>query len=118
MDPMLFFFMLLMLFTIMSFAIPSTSGLATATMPLIAPLVATTFNQTVAVDAMSATVLLFSVAIGAVNMFIPTQAVVMAEAEQSRVGYARMAKVSFPYAMAMIAITGVILVPAFGVMLG
>jgi len=115
---MLFFLMLLILFAVMALAIPSTSGLAAAAMPIIAPLVGTTFAQTASTDALGATVLLFSVALGAVNMFIPTQAVVMAQADSSRVGYAKMFKVAFPYEMGTLAFTAAVIVPMYGLMLG
>jgi uncharacterized ion transporter superfamily protein YfcC len=115
-DPMMFFLMIFIVFIVMSFAIPSTSGLAAATMPIMAPLVATQFSQITSGDAMGGVVFLFSIALGAVNMFIPTQAVVMAQAESSRVGFGRMVKVTFPYAMGTLLVSGAILIPTFGMM--
>ena len=116
-SPAIFLLMLLLLFAVMALAIPSTSGLAAAMMPIVAPLIGTTFAQTASTDALGASVLLFSVALGAINMFIPTQAVVMAQADASRVGYAKMFKVAFPYAIGTLAFAAATIVPIYGTML-
>ena len=113
-----FLIMIFAIFAIMALAIPSTSGLATAVMPLMSPLVIQQFGQVQGNDAMGVVVLLFSVALGAINMFIPTQAVVMAQADASRVGYAKMAKVSIPYAIGTLVFTGIIVIPTATAILG
>mgnify|MGYP003845715681 CR=1 FL=1 len=77
-----------------SFLIPSTSGLAGATMPVFAQTAETIFgaNPETLVNVLIITVLMYSIAVGIVNMFIPTQAVVLASAERARVPYGQMLK--------------------------
>ncbi len=112
MSPIAFSVTMFFIFLLFAAFIPSTSGLASASMGLVGSTVAG-LNGSVengvwtsqGITTMSTTILAFSMALGIMNMIIPTQAVVMATADKSKVGYGRMMKVVGPYALIMMAIS-------------
>jgi uncharacterized ion transporter superfamily protein YfcC len=79
--PVAFVIVVFLLFLPLSFLIPSSSGLATVSMPILAPLAAF-----VSVEA-SLIVTAFQSASGLMNLFIPTSAVVMGGLAIARVPY-------------------------------
>ncbi len=79
--PVAFVILVFLLFLPLSFLIPSSSGLATVAMPIIAPLAAI-----VGVEA-NLIVTAFQSASGVMNLFIPTSAVVMGGLAIARVPY-------------------------------
>lgn len=94
-------------FLIFAILIPSTSGLGTATIGIFATSANGIFGGDPAElsSVIISTVVVFSIALGIVNMIIPSQAVVMASCERSRVPYAKMAKLVGVYIGIVLVIT-------------
>ncbi len=93
--------------------IPSSSGLASATFDLFYATSANIFTDPEQLKGiMVSTVIVYSIAIGIINMIIPTQAVVMASAERARVEYTTMAKPVGVYMGILIITTLAIIIPA------
>ena len=80
------------IFTLLSFLIPSTSGLAGATMGIMGTpdVTHSAYNSVATINA-------YSVAIGSVNMISPAQGILMAQSEASHVKYVDYLKVAMPY---------------------
>jgi uncharacterized ion transporter superfamily protein YfcC len=76
-----FLIVMFLLFLLLSFVIPSTSGLATLSMPIVAPLAG--FLGVSAALVVTA----YQSAAGVMNLFIPTSAVVMGGLAIARVPY-------------------------------
>ncbi len=92
--------------------IPSTSGLASATFGLFYQTSAGIFTDPEQLKGiMVSTVIVYSIAIGIINMIIPTQAVVMASAERSRVSYTTMIKPVSIYMGMLVVATLAIVIP-------
>ena len=89
------------LFLPLSFLIPSSSGLATVSMPIMAPLAA--FADVPAQLVVTA----YQSASGLVNLFIPTSAVVMGGLAIARVPYGRYLRWVWPL-LAMLAVLTVV----------
>jgi uncharacterized ion transporter superfamily protein YfcC len=98
-----------LLFLPLSFLIPSSSGLATVAMPIMAPLAG--FVEVPAQFVVTA----FQSANGLMNLFIPTSAVVMGGLAIARVPYGRYLKWVWPLLLMIAAVTMVVL--AGGVLL-
>jgi uncharacterized ion transporter superfamily protein YfcC len=99
--PALFAIVMFLLFLPLSFFIPSSSGLATVAMPIMAPLaVFVGVSEALAVTA-------FQSANGLMNLFIPTSAVVMGGLAIARVPYGRYLRWVWPL-LAMLAVVTVI----------
>ncbi|NQX83809.1 MAG: YfcC family protein [Mycoplasmataceae bacterium] len=81
------------IFILLSLVIPSTSGLAGATMPLMGSTAISVGGTQTAV----ATVNSYTIASGAINMITPAQGVLMAQTEASQVKYTDYLKVTMPY---------------------
>ncbi len=87
-------------FSFLAIFIPSTSGLAAITGPLIAPIIwklASTADDQVAMFGIYATIVMvtYPLAQGTINMFMPTTGIVVAEAEVAKVGFGK----AFPILM-------------------
>jgi len=98
-----------LLFLPLSFLIPSSSGLATVAMPIMAPLAG--FVEVPAQFVVTA----FQSASGLMNLFIPTSAVVMGGLAIARVPYGRYLKWVWPLLLMLAAVT--VLVLGAGVLL-
>lgn len=92
-----------LLFLPLSFLIPSSSGLATVAMPIMAPLAG--FVEVPAQFVVTA----FQSANGLMNLFIPTSAVVMGGLAIARVPYGRYLKWVFPLLLLLAGVTVVVL---------
>lgn len=99
--PILFAWILFPIFLILAVFIPSTSGLAGVTGPLIAPIVGS--NQT----AIIAVMVTYPIAQGVINMFSPTTGLVVAQAEKSQVSFGKAYKnlTGFAIATAIVGMT-------------
>lgn len=88
MSTMAFVYMSFLIFLVLTLLIPSTSGLAGATMGIMAPLAAHVGGEeAINVLAISGMLVAFVLATGIVNMFVPTQAIVMASCASAHVSY-------------------------------
>jgi uncharacterized ion transporter superfamily protein YfcC len=93
-----------LLFLPLSFLIPSSSGLATVAMPIMAPLAGF-------VDVPSRLVVTaYQSASGLMNLFIPTSAVVMGGLAIARVPYGRYLRWVWPLLLALAVLTAIVLV--------
>ncbi len=113
----------LMFFVFLAFGllIPSTSGLSSSVMGVFATSAAAIFGTPLSlinngsteqlVHVLSATLLVFSLAIGIVNMIIPTQSVVMLSAEKARVPYSQLIKLFGIYIGIVIASILTLIIP-------
>lgn len=118
-----FVYMMVPILFILALIIPSTSGLAGAALPLItgAAIAATgdaqmgstivTANQDT-VQLMSAVMVVFLMMVGMANMFVPTQAVVMAQMDASHVDYGTAIKPIGAYVGIMMVITLAAIIPS------
>ena len=88
-NPSLFIFLVFILLSFLSFFIPSTSGLGSASMPVLAPL-AVKANVSV-----SGVITAFSHAEGIVNLFSPTS-MVLPQLEASKITYDKFLKTVWP----------------------
>ena len=95
-----------LIFIPLSFLIPSTSGLATLSMPVFAPL------ADFAGVARSLIITAFQCASGLVNLFTPTSAVVMGGLAIGRVPYAKWLRFVWKYLLLLFIISGIILMLA------
>jgi uncharacterized ion transporter superfamily protein YfcC len=98
-----FAIVMFLLFLPLSFLIPSSSGLATVAMPIMAPLAA--FVDVPAYLVVTA----FQSGSGLMNLFIPTSAVVMGGLAIARVPYDRYLRWVWPLLLAQAAVTMVVL---------
>jgi uncharacterized ion transporter superfamily protein YfcC len=98
-----FILLLFLLFIPLSFLIPSSSGLATVAMPIMAPLAL--FAGVAGELVVSA----FQFGSGLVAMVTPTSAVVMGGLAIARVGYGTWLKFVFPLLIALTVLCGVVL---------
>lgn len=96
----------------LSFLIPSTSGLAAAAMPVMAPLA----NQIGGINAVTYNITAFSVASGIVNLVTPTSGVVMGGLALAQIPYDRWVKHIMPTLLILVIVCGFFL--ASGVFLG
>ena len=103
--PVAFVIVMFLLFLPLSFLIPSSSGLATVTMPIMVPLA--TF---VSVDA-NLVVTAFQSASGLMNLFIPTSAVVMGGLAIARVPYGTYLRWVWP----LLAVLGGVVIVILGI---
>jgi uncharacterized ion transporter superfamily protein YfcC len=103
--PVAFVIVVFLLFLPLSFLIPSSSGLATVSMPILAPLAAF-----VSVEA-DLIVTAFQSASGLMNLFIPTSAVVMGGLAIARVPYGTYLKWVWP----LLAMLGAMIITVLGV---
>ena len=101
--PVAFVIVVFLLFLPLSFLIPSSSGLATVSMPILTPLA--TF---VSVEA-SLVVTAFQSASGLMNLFIPTSAVVMGGLAIARVPYGAYLRWLWPLLVALAGLVVVVL---------
>ncbi len=99
------------IFGAFAFFIPSTSGLASATMGIFTGSANAIFGAEMIDQIIISTVVVYIVAVGIVNMLTPTQAVVMASAEQSRVPYKTMLKPVGLYASILVATMIIFVIP-------
>lgn len=84
-----FIYVSFFIFLVLTLLIPSTSGLAGATMGIMAPMAAQVGGGEAAnMMAISGMLVAFVLATGIVNMFVPTQAIVMASCASAHVSYA------------------------------
>ncbi len=100
------------IFSAFAFLIPSTSGLASATMAIFAQSGNAIFGPSEIDAVIISTVVVYVIAVGIVNMLTPTQAVVMASAEKSRVPFTTMLKPVGLYASILVLVTLTIVIPA------
>ena len=108
-NPSLFIFLVFILLSFLSFFIPSTSGLGSASMPVLAPLAV---NANVSV---SGVITAFSHAEGIVNLFSPTS-MVLPQLEASKITYDKFLKTTWPMLLLFTLISAVTLL--VGPMLG
>lgn len=110
-----FLIVIFLVFLVLACFIPSTSGLANLAIPIIGLTVASIFTGGGQdVQMMAYTIIMFSIAAGIINMFIPTQAIVLASAEASHVPYNKMLKPVLVYAGIISLITIVVVAPTLG----
>ena len=103
--PVAFVIVVFLLFLPLSFLIPSSSGLATVTMPIMVPLAAF-----LSVEA-NLVVTAFQSASGLMNLFIPTSAVVMGGLAIARVPYGTYLRWVWP----LLAVLGAVVVAILGI---
>ncbi len=108
--PVLFSVTLLPLFLIMAVFIPSTSGLAGITAPIIAPVI-DKINPSQQFVAEVGVLAFYPLAQGVINMFSPTTGLVITQAEASRIDYWEVLPYTFAYGMIMLVIGVVSIVP-------
>ena len=89
--------------SIFSILVPSTSGLATASMPIVGDLAATVFGSEMGkVQAITG----FSAASGLVNLITPTSGVIMAALSLSKMDYGRWIKLVTPLLIILFIVSG------------
>ena len=103
--PVAFVIVVFLLFLPLSFLIPSSSGLATVTMPIMVPLAAF-----LSVEA-NLVVTAFQSASGLMNLFIPTSAVVMGGLAIARVPYGTYLRWVWP----LLAVLGAVIIAILGI---
>ncbi len=112
-----FVYIMFFMFMVMAIFIPSTSGLASASMGLVGGIVAGLFGTgPEGIETMAMTIFVFSAALGLINMFIPTQAIVLASCEASHVPYGKMLKPVGMYMGIMMALVLVLIPLGFAMM--
>ncbi len=106
-----FIYMSFFIFLVLTLLIPSTSGLAGATMGIMAPLASQVggAGSTESIMAISGMLVAFVLATGIVNMFVPTQAIVMASCASAHVSYGDAMKPTLTWAGIMVLISMVVL---------
>ncbi len=106
MSPLAFTMIWLLIFTFMALFIPSTSGLAGITAPLVGGIIgpADSAHTTLLITGI---LMAYPLAQGVINMFSPTTGLIVIQAEQSRTSYGKVAPVLMGYA-ATIFIVGVL----------
>ena len=113
-----FVYIMFFIFIILALIIPSTSGLAGAAFPIITGAAIATVggvgNEAAqsTVELMSATMVVFLMAAGMANMFVPTQSVVMAQMDASHVNYVTALKPIFAYIGILFVITIAAIIPS------
>ncbi len=105
-NPVLLSLSLLPLFLVMAIFIPSTSGLAGITAPIIYPII-NQISEGQRVVAEIGILAVYPLAQGVINMFSPTTGLVITQAEASRTEYGSVVKWSSGYALTIL-IVGVI----------
>ncbi len=105
-NPVLLSLSLLPLFLVMAIFIPSTSGLAGITAPIIYPII-NQISEGQRVVAEIGILAVYPLAQGVINMFSPTTGLVITQAEASRTEYGSVVKWSAGYALTIL-IVGVI----------
>ena len=100
------------IFGAFAFFVPSTTGLASATMGIFSQSAAGLFSGDQLDSVIISTVIAYVIAVGIINMLTPTQAVVMASAEKSKVPYLTMLKPVSLYAFILMMVTITIVLPA------
>ncbi len=114
MSPIAFIYVMFFIFLVLGLLVPSTSGLASLSMGIFMPLAIDVAN-TNGVDAAgltAAVIMVFALATGIVNMFVPTQAVVMASCASAHVSYGDAMKPAMSFAGIMIIITVAAIIPS------
>ncbi len=108
----------IMFFVFLMFAtlIPSTSGLGTATIGIFAASANGIFSDAEITSVIISTVVVFAIALGIMNMIIPTQAVVMASCERARVPYSKMTRMVGVYIGIILVATLAVIIPLTSVM--
>lgn len=110
----LFIILTYIIYLPLSFLVPSTSGLATATMPIIGSLAISVFGSDGgAIEAITA----FVMASGLINLITPTSGVVMAALNLSKLDYGRWIKVITPLLviLAVVSVAFLALTSTFGI---
>ncbi len=107
-----FVYAMFFVFLVLGIAIPSTSGLAAATMGTISSLVVTIGGPDGQIGLMAAVLMVFVLATGIVNMFSPTQAIVMVSCESAHVSYLDSMKPIGTFAGITTVITLVAIIPS------
>ncbi|NOQ50081.1 MAG: hypothetical protein GQ557_00250 [Mycoplasmataceae bacterium] len=114
----LFMFLLITFFIFIFLAcfIPSTSSLATISMPLIALISLQIFgtqgySEVDQLKILSYLIIVFTIATGLINMFIPTQVVVLSSCEASQVPYSKMLKPVLLYISILFLTTILFIIP-------
>ncbi len=112
-NPLGWTYIMFFVFLIFAILIPSTSGLGTATIGIFATSANGIFgsNPDTFSSVIISTVVVFSIALGIMNMIIPSQAVVMASCERARVPYAKAAKLVGVYIGIVLVITLAAIIP-------
>ncbi len=114
MNPIGFIYVMFFIFLILGLLVPSTSGLASLSMGIFMPL-AIGVAESNGIDAAgftAAIMMVFVLATGIVNMFVPTQAVVMASCASAHVSYGDAMKPALTFAGGIILITLVAVIPS------
>lgn len=114
MSPIGFIYIMFFIFIILGMLVPSTSGLASLSMGIFMPL-AIGIADANAIDAAgftAAIMMTFVLATGIVNMFVPTQAVVMASCASAHVSYGDAMKPALTFAGGMIIVTLIAIIPS------
>lgn len=114
MSPIGFIYMMFFIFLILALLVPSTSGLASLSMGIFMPLAKEVAapNGIDPIGLASAVMMVFVLATGIVNMFVPTQAVVMASCAQARVSYGDAMKPALSFAGLITVITLAAIIPS------
>lgn len=110
-----FLYMMVPIFGVLSLIIPSTSGLAGASLPIISGAAEAVTGGTATaetVSLMAGTMVIYMMMCGLANMFVPTQAVVMAQVETSHLEYPTIFKPVFMYIGVMMLIVLLAIVPS------
>ncbi len=112
-----FLIIIFLVFLVLTCFIPSTSGLASLSMPIIGALTMDIFAKNSGVDQLQMVaymIIMFSIGTGIVNMFIPTQAIVLASTESAKVPYLKMLKPVLIYAGILTIFTIAVVAPSLG----
>ncbi|NOQ50194.1 MAG: hypothetical protein GQ557_00820, partial [Mycoplasmataceae bacterium] len=122
-SPIVFLMVIFIVFLILACFIPSTSGLAGLSMPIIAAIAVSIFADQPGFGGpdgdgtilmLGYIIIMFSIAVGLINMFIPTQAIVLASAEAAKVPYTKMLKPVLIYSGGLAIFTLVVVAPILG----
>lgn len=110
--PTTFALLIFPIFLLLGFFIPSTSGLALATAPVLQPLLASVAvnDKDAAYQMAIAIMFVYPLAVGIINMFSPTTGIVIVQSEYSNVPYSKSFKVLGGYAL-MLILLSFILIP-------
>ena len=102
---------------IMGTLIPSTSGAAGILFPLVADLITQAGQVPTSADVnlMSSSIIVFSMALGLVNMFSPAQAVVLASVEKTGISYGEYIKSVWRFILMQFLIVFIFIIPIISI---
>ncbi len=99
---------------VLSIFITSTSGLANAALPIMTSAAMTLFpDLAVQKEVMGGVMIAYMMGAGVLNFFTPTNPIVMASMQYSKVSYTDGFKIAFPMAMVVLVVTAALMLPSY-----